>query len=30
MIQADGKYEADPNLAILAFDISSQDKELNL
>ena len=28
VIQADGKYEADPDLATLAFDISSQDKEL--
>ena len=28
VIQAEGNYEADPDLATLAFDISSQDKEL--
>jgi len=28
VIQADGTYEADPDLATLTFDISSQDKEL--
>jgi uncharacterized protein len=28
IIQADGTYEADPDLATLTFDISSQDKEL--
>ena len=28
VIQADGTYEADPDLATLIFDISAQDKEL--
>lgn len=28
IVEADGTYEADPDLATLAFDISSQDKEL--
>src|ERR1700689_4861414 len=28
VVQADGSYEADPDLATLTFDISSQDKEL--
>jgi uncharacterized protein YggE len=28
VIQADGTFEADPDLATLTFDISSQDKEL--
>ena len=28
VVQADGTYEADPDLATLTFDISSQDKEL--
>jgi len=28
VIQADGTYEADPDLATLTFDISAQDKEL--
>lgn len=28
VIQADGTYEADPDLATLTFDISTQDKEL--
>lgn len=28
VIQADGTYEADPDLATLMFDISAQDKEL--
>lgn len=28
MVQADGTYEADPDLATLTFDISTQDKEL--
>jgi uncharacterized protein YggE len=28
VIQADGKFEADPDLATLTFDISSQDKDL--
>ena len=28
VVQADGTYQADPDLATLAFDISSQDKEL--
>jgi hypothetical protein len=28
VVQADGVYEADPDLATLTFDISSQDKEL--
>lgn len=28
VIQADGAYEADPDLATLMFDISAQDKEL--
>src|SRR2546428_666635 len=28
VIQADGTYEADPDLATLMFDISTQDKEL--
>ena len=28
VIQADGKFEADPDLATLTFDVSSQDKEL--
>jgi len=27
-VQADGTYQADPDLATLTFDISSQDKEL--
>lgn len=27
-VQADGTFEADPDLATLTFDISSQDKEL--
>lgn len=30
VIQADGTYEADPDLATLTFDISTQDKELKL
>lgn len=29
VVQADGTFEADPDLATLVFDISSQDKELN-
>lgn len=28
VVQADGTYQADPDLATLTFDISSQDKEL--
>lgn len=28
VVQADGTYEADPDLATLTFDVSSQDKEL--
>jgi uncharacterized protein YggE len=28
IIRADGRYEADPDLATLSFDISSQDKDL--
>jgi uncharacterized protein YggE len=28
VVQAEGMYEADPDLATLAFDVSSQDKEL--
>lgn len=28
VVQADGTYEADPDLATMTFDISSQDKEL--
>jgi len=28
VVQAEGTFEADPDLATLAFDISSQDKEL--
>jgi len=28
VVQADGTYEADPDLATLTFDISSQDKDL--
>lgn len=28
VVQADGRYEADPDLATLTFDISSQDKDL--
>ena len=28
VVQADGTYEADPDLATLTFDISSQDKEM--
>jgi len=28
VVQADGTYKADPDLATLTFDISSQDKEL--
>ena len=28
VVQADGTYEADPDLATLTFDISAQDKEL--
>lgn len=28
VVQADGTYQADPDLATLAFDISAQDKEL--
>jgi uncharacterized protein len=28
VVQADGSYETDPDLATLTFDISSQDKEL--
>lgn len=28
VVQADGAYQADPDLATLTFDISSQDKEL--
>ncbi|MBZ5539626.1 MAG: SIMPL domain-containing protein [Acidobacteriia bacterium] len=30
VVQADGTYEADPDLAILTFDISAQEKELKL
>ncbi|HLV96916.1 MAG TPA: SIMPL domain-containing protein [Candidatus Acidoferrales bacterium] len=29
VVQAEGTYETDPDLATLIFDISSQDKELN-
>lgn len=29
VVQAQGTYEADPDLATLVFDITSQDKELN-
>jgi len=28
VVQAEGKYESDPDLAIMTFDISSQEKEL--
>lgn len=28
VVQAEGKYESDPDLAIMAFDVSSQEKEL--
>lgn len=28
VVQAEGRYESDPDLAILAFDVSIQDKEL--
>lgn len=28
VVQAEGKYESDPDLAILTFDVSSQEKEL--
>ena len=28
VVQAEGTFEADPDLATLRFDISSQDKEL--
>ncbi|HEY1525649.1 MAG TPA: SIMPL domain-containing protein [Candidatus Angelobacter sp.] len=28
VVQAEGSYESDPDLAIMAFDISSQEKEL--
>lgn len=28
IIQADGSYEADPDLATLSFDISAQDKDV--
>jgi uncharacterized protein len=30
VVQADGTYQADPDLATLTFDISSQDKELKI
>lgn len=28
VVQAEGSYEADPDLATLTFDVSSQDKDL--
>src|ERR1051326_3213140 len=28
VVQAEGKYESDPDLAIMAFDVASQEKEL--
>lgn len=28
VVQAEGRYESDPDLAIMTFDISSQEKEL--
>jgi hypothetical protein len=28
VVQAEGKFESDPDLAIMAFDVSSQEKEL--
>lgn len=28
IVQADGSYESDPDLALLAFDVSAQEKEL--
>jgi uncharacterized protein YggE len=28
VVQAEGKYETDPDLAIMTFDVSSQEKEL--
>lgn len=28
VVQAEGRYESDPNLAVMTFDVSSQEKEL--